>query len=49
LAATGLDGAIVLTFDATLAGLSAEEFVEHILVERLGIAGAVIGFNFHFG
>jgi len=49
LAATGLDGAIVLTFDAALAGLSAEEFVERILVDRLAIAGAVIGFNFHFG
>src|SRR5271154_701518 len=34
LASTGLDGAIVLTFDAALAGLSAESFVERILVER---------------
>ena len=34
LAATGLDGAILLTFDAALAGLTAEEFVERILVER---------------
>jgi riboflavin kinase/FMN adenylyltransferase len=49
LAATGLDGAIVLTFDAALASLSAEEFVERILVDRLAISGAVIGFNFHFG
>jgi riboflavin kinase/FMN adenylyltransferase len=49
LAGTGLDGAVVLTFDAALAGLSAEEFVERILVERLAISGAVIGFNFHFG
>src|SRR6204780_5463591 len=49
LASTGLDGAIVLTFDAALAGLSAESFVERILVERFAIAGAVIGFNFHFG
>ena len=49
LAATGLDGAIVLTFDAALAGLSAEQFVERILVERLAITGAVIGFNFYFG
>ena len=49
LAATGLDGAIVLTFNAALAGLSAEEFVERILVDRLAISGAVIGFNFHFG
>jgi riboflavin kinase / FMN adenylyltransferase len=49
LAATGLDGAIVLTFDAALAGLSAESFVERILVERFAVSGAVIGFNFHFG
>jgi riboflavin kinase/FMN adenylyltransferase len=49
LAATGLDGAIVLTFDAALASLTAEEFVERILVERLAVTGAVIGFNFYFG
>ena len=49
LAATGLDGAIVLTFDAALARLSAEEFVARILVERFAVSGAVIGFNFHFG
>ncbi len=49
LAATGLDGAIVLTFDAALAGLTAEQFVSDILVDRLAIKGAAIGFNFHFG
>ena len=49
LAATGLNGAIVLGFDAALASLTAEEFVERILVDRLAITGAVIGFNFHFG
>jgi riboflavin kinase / FMN adenylyltransferase len=49
LAATGLDGAIVLTFDAALAKLSAEDFVARVLVERLAISGAAIGFNFHFG
>jgi len=49
LAATGLDGAIVLTFDAALAELSAEQFVSDILIDRLGIKGAAIGFNFHFG
>ena len=48
-AATGLDGAIVLHFDGALARLTAEEFVADILVERLAITGAVIGFNFHFG
>ncbi len=49
LAATGLNGAIVLTFDAVLACLTAEEFIIRILTERLAIAGAVIGFNFQFG
>ena len=49
LAATGLDGAIVLTFDEALAQLTAEAFVARILVERFAISGAAIGFNFHFG
>jgi riboflavin kinase / FMN adenylyltransferase len=49
LASTGLDGAIVLTFDAALAKLTADEFVSQILVDRFAVSGAVIGFNFHFG
>jgi riboflavin kinase / FMN adenylyltransferase len=48
-AATGLDGAVVMTFDAALASLTADEFVSRILVDRLAVSGAVIGFNFHFG
>jgi len=49
LGATGLDGAIVLTFNADLAKLSAEDFVQRVLVDRFAISGAAIGFNFHFG
>jgi riboflavin kinase/FMN adenylyltransferase len=49
LAGTGLDGAIVLDFDDKLAQLTADEFVARILVERLAISGAVVGFNFRFG
>jgi riboflavin kinase/FMN adenylyltransferase len=49
LAATGLDGAIIMTFDATLAATSAEDFIARILVGRFGIGGAAIGFDFHFG
>ncbi len=49
LAATGLDGAIVLTFNAELAKLSAQDFVQRVLVDRFAINGAAIGFNFHFG
>ncbi|HEX3504530.1 MAG TPA: bifunctional riboflavin kinase/FMN adenylyltransferase, partial [Xanthobacteraceae bacterium] len=47
--ATGLDGAIVLTFNADLAKLTAEDFVQRVLVDRFAISGAAIGFNFHFG
>jgi riboflavin kinase/FMN adenylyltransferase len=49
LAATGLDGAIVMTFDAGLAATSAADFIERILLGRFGIGGAAIGFDFHFG
>ncbi len=49
LAANGLDGTVVLTFDAALASLTAEDFVARILVGRFAVSGVVIGFNFHFG
>jgi riboflavin kinase / FMN adenylyltransferase len=49
LAATGLDGAVVLTFEPALAALSAKDFIARILVERLAVAGAAIGFDFHYG
>ena len=39
----------MLTFDKAFAAMSAEEFVTRILVGRLGIRGATIGFDFHFG
>ena len=49
LAATGLDGAIVMRFDARLAANSAQNFIEAILAKQFGIGGAAIGFDFHFG
>jgi riboflavin kinase/FMN adenylyltransferase len=49
LASTGLDGAIVLPFDAALAALSADDFVKRVLIDRLAISGVTIGFDFHFG
>jgi riboflavin kinase/FMN adenylyltransferase len=48
-AGAGLDGAIVLTFDAALAEPSPDDFVNDILLRRLGIAGAAVGFDFRFG
>ncbi len=49
LAAAGLDGAVVMSFGAALAKVTAEDFVAEILVRRLAIAGAVAGADFHFG
>lgn len=49
LAETGLDGAVVLGFDAALAAKDAESFVADILVGQLGVAMVVAGFDFHFG
>src|SRR5690349_8528864 len=49
LASTGLDGVILMRFDAALAALPAEDFVHRILVERFAVAGVVVGFDFHFG
>jgi riboflavin kinase / FMN adenylyltransferase len=49
LAATNLDGAVVMEFDAELAKLEADAFIERILIERYQVAGVVVGFDFHFG
>lgn len=48
-AACGLDGVVEVSFDAELASLTAEGFVDRILVERLDVAAAVVGHDFHFG
>ena len=45
----GLDGMIVLGFDAMMAGMSAEMFVTEILARRLGVSAVVAGYDFHFG
>ena len=47
--ALGVDGLIVLSFDATLAAFPAEDFVRTILVERLDVGGVIAGYDFHFG
>jgi len=49
LAETGIDAVVVLPFDAALAGLSAQQFVQQILVDVLGVRGLHEGGNFHFG
>jgi riboflavin kinase / FMN adenylyltransferase len=49
LAATGLAGAVVMTFDKARAGTTAQDFIHHDLIERLGISGIAVGYDFHFG
>ena len=48
LAGTGLKGAVVMTFDKTRAGTTAQDFIHHDLIERLGISGIAVGYDFHF-
>jgi len=45
----GLDVAAVVHFDADLASLAAEQFVQGVLVDGLQISHAVAGYNFFFG
>jgi riboflavin kinase/FMN adenylyltransferase len=49
LAGTGLAGAVVMAFDKTRAGTTAQDFIHHDLIERLGISGIAVGYDFHFG
>ncbi|WP_319796739.1 bifunctional riboflavin kinase/FAD synthetase [Nitrobacter sp.] len=49
LAGTGLAGAVVMTFDAARAGTTAQDFIHHDLIDRLGISGIAVGYDFHFG
>lgn len=45
----GLDLAVVLPFDGTLARLDADRFIADILVGALGVAHVVVGYHFFFG
>ena len=49
LAGTGLSGAVVMTFDKSRAGTTAQDFIHHDLIQRLGISGIAVGYDFHFG
>src|SRR5487761_1811789 len=49
LAGTGLAGAVVMIFDRRRAGTTAQDFIHHDLIERLGISGIAVGYDFHFG
>jgi riboflavin kinase/FMN adenylyltransferase len=47
--AFGLGLAVVLTFDAQLAGLPAQEFIERVVARALTARHVVIGYDFRFG
>jgi riboflavin kinase / FMN adenylyltransferase len=49
LAETGIDAIVVLRFDASLAQLSARQFVEQVLVRALSVRGLHEGPSFRFG
>jgi riboflavin kinase/FMN adenylyltransferase len=49
LAQTALDYVLFLRFDRRLAGLSPEEFVQEVLLERCGVRELVIGHDHGFG
>ena len=49
LAGTGLAGAVIMTFDKNRAGTTAQDFIHHDLIRRLGISGIAVGYDFHFG
>jgi riboflavin kinase / FMN adenylyltransferase len=49
LAGAGLAGAVVMAFDRGRAQTTAQDFIHHDLIGRLGIAGIAVGYDFHFG
>jgi riboflavin kinase / FMN adenylyltransferase len=49
LEALGAKLAVVLAFDAALAGMSAEAFIDDVLVKGLGARAIVVGHDFRFG
>jgi|SRR5579872_5392872 len=49
LAGAGLAGAVVMTFDKRRAETTAQQFIYHDLMDRLGISGVAVGYDFHFG
>jgi len=49
LAACGVDQAVVLPFDARLAGLSPQAFIDTVLLQGLGARYVLVGDDFRFG
>ena len=45
----GIDNAVCIPFDEHITSISAEDFVKDILIEKLGAAHVVCGYNYAFG
>lgn len=45
----GVDYLLVIPFDRDFSRLSHEQFIEHYLIEKLGVEELVVGYNHHFG
>jgi len=49
LAELGVQRLICVNFNRKFASQSAEQFIEHLLVEKLGVKHLIVGDDFHFG
>jgi riboflavin kinase/FMN adenylyltransferase len=49
LASAGLPVTFILPFDRDIASITAEDFIDDLLLGKLGAAGLVCGYDFHFG
>ena len=49
IAACGIDTAIVVPFQKDFAQISARDFVEKILVGKIGVKALVVGYDYRFG
>jgi riboflavin kinase/FMN adenylyltransferase len=49
MAEEGIDQVLIMPFDRQVAHLTAEQFVEQVLVRRLGVRAVVLGHDFCFG
>jgi riboflavin kinase/FMN adenylyltransferase len=49
LASVGLAASFILPFDRDIAAIEAKAFIDDLLLGKLGAAGLVCGYDFHFG
>ena len=46
---TGIDVLLIIPFNKEFRGIEAARFVGEILIERIGVAGVIVGYDFRFG